>query len=128
MAKIFKFHGNTLEEMQKMSLEEFAKLLPSRSRRALLKRGISRTQKMLLEHIKSNPTKQFRTQCRELVVLPQLIGQKVRVHNCKEYVFLDILPEMIGRRLGEYVETRKRIKHSAPGMGATRSSKFVPLK
>lgn len=128
MAKIFKFRGYTLEEMKKMSLEEFAKLLPSRERRALLTKGLTKPQKLLLEHVKKDPKKQYRTHCRDLVIVPQLAGVNLRVHNGKEFVFLEILPEMIGRRIGEYVDTRKRVRHSSPGMGATRSSKFIPLK
>ena len=71
-----------------MSLEEFAKLLPSRARRTLLKKGLTKPQKMLLEHVRKDPKKQYRTHSRELVVLPQLIGANLRVHNGKEFVFL----------------------------------------
>ena len=56
------------------------------------------------------------------------MGTKVAVHNGKEYVTIDVKPEMIGHRLGEYAHTRKKVEHSAPGFGATKSSKFVPLK
>ncbi len=56
------------------------------------------------------------------------VGIKIGVYSGKEYVPLEIKPEMLGHRLGEFVMTRKQVKHSAPGFGATRSSKFVPLK
>ncbi|MEM5882920.1 MAG: ribosomal protein S19 family protein, partial [Candidatus Aenigmatarchaeota archaeon] len=39
-----------------------------------------------------------------------------------------ITPEMIGHRLGEFAPTCKRVKHSAPGVGATRGSKHVAIK
>jgi ribosomal protein S19 len=35
---------------------------------------------------------------------------------------------MIGTYLAEYSMTYKPIKHGRPGIGATASSKFVPLK
>jgi len=35
---------------------------------------------------------------------------------------------MVGHYLGEFAITRKRVKHTGPGVGATRSSKFMPLK
>jgi small subunit ribosomal protein S19 len=50
------------------------------------------------------------------------------VHNGKEYVPVEITAEKLGHRLGEFALTRKQVKHSAPGFGATRSSKYIPLK
>ena len=126
MAK-FVFRGKSFEEIKKMDLETFANLLTSRQRRAL-KRGLTEKQKKLLEKIRKDPKKFHRTRCREMVILPEMVGVKIGVHNGKEYVPLEIKPEMIGHRLGEFVLTRKQVKHSAPGFGATRSSKFVPLK
>jgi small subunit ribosomal protein S19 len=126
MAK-FMFYGKTMEELEKMSLEEFSKLLPARNRRAL-KRGFTTDQKKLLECIRKNPKAFHRTKCRDMVIIPEMLGVKIGVHNGKEYVPIEIKPEMLGHRLGEFVLTRKQVKHSAPGFGATKSSKFVPLK
>lgn len=126
MAK-FAFRGKSFEEIEGMDLEEFSLLLKSRQRRSL-KRGLNEKQKKLLEKIRKNPKKFHRTRCREMVILPEMVGVKIGVHSGKEYIPLDIKPEMIGYRLGEFVMTRKVVKHSAPGFGATRSSKFVPLK
>ena len=123
----FEFRGKGLEDIQKLSLEEYRELLNSRERRAL-KRGFTDKQKKLLEKITRHPNKFHRTKSREMVIIPQLLGLKLGVYNGKEYVTLEIKPEMLGHRLGEFVLTRKEVKHSAPGFGATRSSKFVPLK
>ncbi|HDD46077.1 MAG TPA: 30S ribosomal protein S19 [Candidatus Aenigmarchaeota archaeon] len=126
MAK-FVFYGKTIEEVKKMSLEEFSSLLTSRERRSL-KRGLTEREEKLLEKIRKHPDKFHRTHERQMVILPEMIGAKIGVHNGKEYVPLEIKPEMLGHRLGEFVPTRKQVKHSAPGFGATRSSKFIPLK
>ena len=126
MAK-FEFRGKSLEEIKEMNLEQFGKLIPSRDRRAL-KRGFTEKEKKLLEKIRKNPGKFHRTRCREMVIVPEMVGVKMGIHNGKEYVSMDIRPEMLGHRLGEFAMTRKTVKHSAPGFGATRSSKFVPLK
>ncbi len=123
----FMYRGKSLEEIQNMSLAEFSKLLPARERRSL-KRGLTERQKKLLEKIRKNPNKFHKTHCRDMLILPEMIGVKIGVHNGKEYVPIEIKPEMIGHRLGEFVLTRKQVKHSAPGFGATKSSKFVPLK
>ena len=126
MAK-FDFRGKTLEEIQNMSLEDFSLLLKSRQRRSL-KRGLSDNQKKLLENIRKNPGKYHKIKGREMLILPEMIGTKIGVYSGKEYVALEIKPEMLGHRIGEFVLTRKKVSHSAPGFGATRSSKFVPLK
>lgn len=125
--KEFAYYGKSLEEVKKLTLEEFAKLVPSKERRALLK-GFSERQKKFLLHIRKDPNKLHRTQSRNLVIIPELIGKKIRIYGGKDYQVIEITKEMLGRRLGEFAPTRRRVKHSSPGMGATRSSKFIPLK
>lgn len=127
MARIFKFKGKTLEELKNMSLEEFSKLLPSRERRSLL-RGLTDRQKQLLEEIRNDPKKFHKTHERDMIILPEMVDIKFGVHNGKEYKTVVITSEMIGHRLGEFSLTRQRTTHSAPGVGATRGSKHIPLK
>lgn len=127
MAKIFTFKGKTLEELKEMNLEQFAKLINSRQRRTLL-RGLNDRQKKLLENLSKNPNKFHKTHERDMIILPEMVDRKVGIYNGKEFVMVIITPEMIGHRLGEFTQTRKRIMHSAPGVGATRGSKHVPLK
>ena len=56
MAKEFRWKGLTVEELKKLSLEQFMKLVPARIRRTL-KRGLTEEQKKLLEKIRKNPNK-----------------------------------------------------------------------
>ena len=126
MPKIFLFKGKTLEELQKMSLEDFSKLLPSRQRRSL-RRGLTARQKRVLENMRMS-SKPVRTHARDMIILPEMVGRKMMVHNGKEFVAMDVVGDMLGHRLGEFALTRKKVMHSAPGVGATRSSKFLPLK
>ena len=126
MARIFLLKGKTAEELQKMNLEDFAKLIPSRSRRNLL-RGFDDDEKKFLEKLRTSE-KPVRTHMREMVIIPEMLSKKILVHNGKEWVSVDIKPEMLGHRVGEFALTRKRVQHSAPGVGATKSSKFLPLK
>ena len=127
MAKIFKYKGRTLEELKKMSLEEFSKILPSRERRTIL-RGLTDRQKKLLEEIRKDPEKFHKTHERDMVILPEMVNLKLGIYNGKEYKTVAIIPEMIGHRLGEFALTRQRVMHSAPGAGATRGSRHIPLK
>jgi len=126
MIKVFHYKGKTIEELQKMSLGEFAKLLPSRQRRSLL-RGFNEKQKKFLERLRRSE-KPVRTHLREMIIIPEMVFKKVLIHNGKEWLLVDIKPEMVGHRLGEFALTRKRVTHSAPGVGATRASKFLPMK
>jgi len=124
--KEFKFRGHSVEDLKKMEMKDFVNLLTSRERRTI-KRGLTDTQKDFMKKIKSE--KEFiKTHARDVVIVPDMIGKKVGIHNGKEFVSVDISSEMLGHRLGEFAQTRKNIKHAGPGMGATRSSKFVPLK
>lgn len=126
MARVFLLRGKTVEELQKMNLEDFAKLIPSRSRRNLM-RGFDDDEKKFLEKLRTSE-KPVRTHIREMVIIPEMLFKKILVHNGKEWVSVDIKPEMLGHRVGEFALTRKRVQHSAPGVGATKSSKFLPLK
>ncbi|MBN2202603.1 MAG: 30S ribosomal protein S19 [Candidatus Aenigmarchaeota archaeon] len=126
MAKIFTFKGKTLEEIQKMSLDDFIKLIPSRERRHV-KNGLSDKEKKFLEKLKKSD-KPVRTHLRDMVIIPQMIDARIMLHSGKDWQLVTIKPEMLGHRLGEFVLTRRRVMHSAPGVGATRASKNLPLK
>jgi len=111
-----------------MSIEELLPLLPARARRTL-RRGLTREQeKLLRDVIEANPDEVVKTHRRDMIILPQFVGKTIGVHNGKEFLPVKIQPEMIGHYLGEFALTRKRVKHSGPGVGATRSSKYMPLK
>lgn len=133
MPKKFTYRGHALEELQKMSLDDFAELLPSQERRSLL-RGLPPRQKKLLERIRKvrKRGKQdeafIRTHCRDMVILPEMVGVKLGVHNGKDFVRVEIMLEMVGHRIGEFAQSRKKVTHSTPGIGATRSSLYVPLR
>ena len=125
MAKKFTFRGKTLEELQRLDIASLLPLFAARQRRSLT-RGMTPTKKLLLAKVvaKAQGTykKEIRTQCRDMVILPAMVGQLLHVYNGKEFVPLSIQPEMIGNFLGIYVLTRSRVQHNAPGIGATKSS------
>jgi small subunit ribosomal protein S19 len=127
----FTYRGKTLEELLKMPMDDFIKLLPARQRRSLL-RGLTMEERKLLEKIREakqkGSTKPLRTHARDMVILPEMVGVTVHVHNGKEFVPVEITEEMIGHRLGEFALTCKKVEHGAPGLRATRSSMYVPLK
>ncbi|MEK6916319.1 MAG: 30S ribosomal protein S19 [Nanoarchaeota archaeon] len=124
--KEFTFRGMTLDEAKKLSLKEFMKHVPSRSRRSL-ERGFTDAQKILLEQLKTGKNS-VKTHCRDMVIIPEMIDRKIKVHNGKQFVEVLIQAEMLGHVLGEFSLTRGGVKHSAPGVGATRSSTGVSVK
>jgi small subunit ribosomal protein S19 len=130
MARIYLYRGKTSEELQALSQAEFQKLVPSRQRRSLKRQGM--VYKELQEKVerirKKDAAKVIKTDTREAVILPGWLGLRFAVHNGKEFKDIKILPEMIGHRLGEYVFSTKRVQHSAPGIRATRGSKFLSVK
>ena len=123
--RVFTYKGLTVEELQALSLHDFLPLLPSRARRSMT-RGLHREQETFLKRVRSSD--KVRTHCRNMVVLPEFIGKIISIHNGKEFVDIEVTPEMIGHFLGEFALTRRRVSHTGPGVGATRSSKFMPLK
>jgi small subunit ribosomal protein S19 len=131
MVKEFKYRGLTTEELQGKSLENLFQILPARARRSLT-RGITDQKRKLLEETKSAKAGKLltpiKTHLRDLIILPYMIGVTVNVFSGKEFLPVIIKPEMVGHYLGEYVMTNKRVVHGAPGVGASRSSLYVPLK
>ena len=121
----FTFKGKKLEELTKLDIKEFAELLPSRQKRTL-KRGLTEQQKKLLEKVSLG--KPVKTHCRNMVVVPQMIGKRLLVYNGKTFEQVIISEEMLGHYLGEFALTRKKVEHSAPGVGATKSSASVSVK
>ncbi|MEM1549103.1 MAG: 30S ribosomal protein S19 [Candidatus Methanomethylicia archaeon] len=134
MPREFTYRGYPLSKLLEMPMDQFVDLLPSRQRRSL-KRGLTPPQRTLLEKIRyakklleSGKNVKIRTHCRDMIILPEMVGMTLYVHNGKEFVPVEITTEMIGHYLGEFAITNKKVVHGAPGLRATRSSMYVPLK
>jgi small subunit ribosomal protein S19 len=131
MAKEFTYRGKTLAELKELSISDFIELLPARQRRSL-SRGFTESQKRFLAQIKRQKEgkrkKPLRTHCRNMIVIPDMVDLTIHIHRGKEYVEVKIQPEMVGHYLGEFTLTRNKVAHSAPGIGATKSSAAVSVK
>jgi small subunit ribosomal protein S19 len=130
----FHYRGYTLEELKKMNMDQFIQLLPARARRSL-RRGLPPRHKKLLERLRRSYRAKkrgkdllTRTHCRDMLIFPEMVGLKIGVYNGRNFEVVEIKPSMIGHFLGEFALTRKTVQHGSPGIGATRSSKYVPLK
>lgn len=128
----FTYRGHTIEELQDMDLDEVAELLPARKRRSI-ERGLSVEKEKLLAKAREKGDEEtandpIRTHLRDMPVLPEFVGKTFAVHTGQEFERVRIEPEMLGHYLGEFQLTRTSVEHGQAGIGATRSSKFVPLK
>jgi len=128
----FTYRGHTLEELQELSVEEVAELLPARMRRTI-ERGLSVEHEKLLEEAREADPEEtadnpIRTHLRDMPVLPEMVGLTFAVHTGQSFERVEVEPEMVGHYLGEFQLTRTSVEHGQAGIGATRSSKFVPLK
>ena len=131
MVREFTYRGLSQKELEKLSVDKLLKLFPARIRRSLT-RGINDNKRKLIGEIKAAKEGKLKTpintHLRDLIILPYMIGTTVNVYSGKEFVPVTITTEMVSHYLGEYVITNKRVSHGAPGVGASRSSLYVPLK
>ncbi len=128
----FTYRGHTLDELQELDVEEVAELLPARQRRTI-ERGLSVEHEKLLEAAREAGEEEtandpIRTHLRDMPILPEMVGITFAVHTGQSFERVNVQPEMLGHYLGEFQLTRGEVEHGQAGIGATRSSKFVPLK
>ncbi|MDD1724477.1 MAG: 30S ribosomal protein S19 [Methanospirillum sp.] len=122
----FTYHGYKIDELRAMSLQDMIPVMPARARRKVL-RGWTLGEEKLLSDIKKQESR-IRTHQRDMIILPEMIGKELEIHNGKDFVKVELQPESVFHYLGEFALTRRKVAHGSAGIGATRSSKFVPLK
>ena len=124
--KEFTYKGFKVEELESMSVKEFAEIAPARVRRTIA-RGFTDAQKIVFKEIEKGK-KEIKTHCRDLVIVPSMINLTFKIHTGKEFFAVIIQPEMVGHYLGEFALSRRRVAHSSPGVGATKSSSNASVK
>jgi small subunit ribosomal protein S19 len=122
----FTYRGFRLEELRKMGMSELIPVMPSRVRRKVI-RGLTKGEENLLSRFRGGDTR-IRTHLRDMVIMPEMVGREVEIYNGKEFLKVEIQPEAVFHYLGEFALTRRKVTHGSAGIGATRSSKYVPLK
>lgn len=126
--KEFTYRGKELDELKKLNIREFSKYLKSKQRRFIL-RNFQEVENFINQANKRlRKKKQIRTHKRNLVIIPEMVGMKIGIHNGKNFVFVEIPKEAIGHRLGEFSPTRVKAKHTKTGVGATKGSKSKSKK
>jgi small subunit ribosomal protein S15e len=131
----YTYRGVDLDRLLDMSNDSLMLLFPCRVRRRFA-RGLKRKHMALLKRLrkakKEAPALEkpecIKTHLRNMIIIPEMIGSIIGIYNGKTFNQVEIKPEMIGHYLGEFSITYKPVKHGRPGIGATHSSRFIPLK
>lgn len=53
----------------------------------------------------------IKTWSRDSMIVPEMVGLTIGVHNGKVHVPVYVIEDMVGHRLGEFAPTRKFIRH-----------------
>jgi small subunit ribosomal protein S19 len=126
--KQFMYRGKSVDELKGLEVREFAKYLPSRQRRSVLRNFQVVEDFVRRAKTKIEKGKKIRTHSRDIIIVPQMVGMTIQVHNGKTFNPVLIETEMLGHRLGEMSGTRSKVAHSKAGIGATKGSKHKAKK
>jgi len=119
------YRGINVEELKNLDVREVAKHLTARSRRSI-KRHFETIETFVkrCETAVANK-KKIRTQLRDIIIVPKMVGMVIGVYNGKMYNDVHVTAEMIGHRLGEFSLTRTKVQHGEAGIGATKGSRAL---
>ncbi|KAK9460454.1 40S ribosomal protein uS19 [Lipomyces oligophaga] len=133
--RTFSYRGVDLKDLLDLPTEKFVDLVHARARRRL-QRGLKRKplgliKKLRRARLEAKPNEKpavVKTHLRDMLVIPEMIGSVVGIYNGKVFNQVEIRPEMVGFYLAEFSISYTPVKHGRPGIGATHSSRFIPLK
>jgi len=133
--KKYSYRGNDLKKLIDMNMDEMSQQLRSRQRRKLRRKMGSKYARFINKLLdtkkhtgQGEKPAAVKTHLRDCIVLPSMVQSVINIHKGNGYSNIEVKPEMIGYYLGEFALTYKRVSHGKPGVGATHSSKFVPIK
>ena len=67
--------------------------------------------KKVEDAVASNNRKPIKTWSRRSMVMPEMVGLTIAVHNGRDHMPVYISENMVGHKLGEFAPTRKFVKH-----------------
>lgn len=128
-------YSSKLARLLDLSSEQLRDVVHARARRRF-NRGLKRKPMGLIKKLRkakqeAKPNEKpdlVKTHLRDMIVVPEMIGSVIGIYSGKEFNQVEIKPEMVGHYLGEFSISYRPVKHGRPGIGATHSSRFIPLK
>eukprot|EP01092_Planopodium_desertum_P002950 TRINITY_DN14_c0_g1_i1.p1 TRINITY_DN14_c0_g1~~TRINITY_DN14_c0_g1_i1.p1 ORF type:complete len:246 (-),score=73.05 TRINITY_DN14_c0_g1_i1:103-801(-) len=132
----FSYRGVDLDALLELKSDALIQLVTARARRKLTQRGLKKKHMSFIQKLRDAKVGAasgekpaiVKTHFRNMIIVPEMIGSIIGVHNGKAFNPIEIKPGMVGHYLGEFSVTYKFVKHGKPGIGATHSSRFIPLK
>ncbi|QSZ33959.1 hypothetical protein DSL72_005539 [Monilinia vaccinii-corymbosi] len=124
-----------LYKLLDLSSDQLRDVVHARARRRF-NRGLKRKPMGLIKKLRkakqeAQPNEKpdlVKTHLRDMIVVPEMIGSVIGIYSGKEFNQVEIKPEMVGHYLAEFSISYRPVKHGRPGIGATHSSRFIPLK
>jgi ribosomal protein uS19 len=133
----YMFRGKTLEELKSMEVPEFVKLLSAQRRRFIARcfqvqhvrliKKLKDARESIKDQTGAKPPV-VKTHLRSMVILPEFVDNVIGIYNGKDFVEVQIKPEMIGHVLADFAMPKRIVKHNKAGVGATRGSSATSLK
>jgi len=128
------YRGVEVDNLIDYSHEQLAQMVHCRARRRFY-RGLTNKPKNLINKLKrakkglavGEKPKIVKTHLRNMIVVPEMLGNIVGVYNGKMFNAVEVRGEMMGHYLGEFSITYKPVMHGRPGVGGA-MGRFVPLK
>jgi len=129
----FFYRGLEVHKLLDLTHMELMKLMTARARRRFGRGNvpmklIRRLRRAKKDAPQGDKPKIVKTHLRNMIIVPEMVASIVGVYNGKDFTQVEIKPDMIGHYLGEFAISYKPVKHGRPGVGATNSSRFIPLK
>jgi small subunit ribosomal protein S15e len=126
---------SSIHSLLDLSSDQLRDVVHARARRRI-NRGLKRRPMGLIKKLRkakqeAKPNEKpdlVKTHLRDMIVVPEMIGSVIGIYSGKEFNQVEIKPEMVGHYLAEFSISYKPVKHGRPGIGATHSSRFIPLK
>ncbi|MDC3181260.1 30S ribosomal protein S19 [Gammaproteobacteria bacterium] len=78
-----------------------------------LKKGVF-IDRSVLKKVKKNAgsLKPIMTKSRRSTIIKTMVGVNMQIHHGNGYTEVHIVPEMVGKKLGEFAPTRKQARHA----------------
>src|SRR3989344_2164309 len=84
--KEFTYRGLTVDELKKMDVREFSKYIKSKPRRTVLRQFQKIEDFISRANVKLNKNKPIRTHERSLVIVPEMVGMKINIHDGRNFI------------------------------------------
>mmetsp|Transcript_23476 Transcript_23476/g.32757 ORF Transcript_23476/g.32757 Transcript_23476/m.32757 type:complete len:152 (-) Transcript_23476:2395-2850(-) len=131
------FKGVDLNNYKDGSIRFIFKVLTTRAKRKITRYIKTKNNKYLCQHgildflnkvFKRKNAQTFKTHVRNFIMIPLLLHKKISIYNGQAFSLVQTNVSMMGRYFGEFSLTYRPVKHGNPGIGATHSSRFIPLR